>query len=299
MPIIAYQSFNANSSSNHHTLALASQPLTRSTDGNMRKRGHEVLEYPQDPNNLNSPIEGPAFKRRIVTVEKKRYTSTVFGNHISQVWQHFQRELGGMPNIMVIGELDSSHSDFKQIVKGTDLLVEAFPQKKACQSFSAISQSETGSLISQVATGIGYVAYSVSGLNVVFVHVPNDFATNASKVEVFYQQIAEEFKSGGKIIHLVMGDTNQKSLDFTARALNGAFKTTTYKTAASKAELVDTYPLLKTGTNSTGKEMYDVAVYRSDLVEMEKAVYISQSPTGITVTDHCGLGVVVKPKTTI
>ena len=298
MPIIAYQSFNANSSSNHGTQALSFQRFTKDTNVNTKKRKAEVLEYPQDPTDLATPIEGPAFKKEVPFLDKSMHTVNVFGNHISQVWQHFVRELGGMPNIMVIGELDSSHTDFKTIVGGSNVVIESFAQKKACQSFTAISQGGTGSQIAEISTGVGYVAYSVQGLNVVFVHVPNEFATNAEKVKNFYAKIAQDLNSGGKVIHLVLGDTNQKSLNFTANALNSAFSTTAYKTAASQASLIDTYPLLTTGTNSTGKEMYDVAVYRSDLIDMDKAVYISQSPTGITVTDHCGLGVVVTAKTT-
>jgi hypothetical protein len=103
---------------------------------------------------------------------------------------------------------------------------------------------------------------------------------------------------GGDVTHLVLGDTNQKNLSFTADVLNRCLVGTDYQTAATQAALIDTFPLLTTGTNSTGKEMYDVAVYRSDLRDLQKAVYISQSPTGITVTDHCGLGVSVKVKST-
>jgi hypothetical protein len=298
MPIIAYQSFNANSSSNHSTQAVSFQRFTKDTNANTKKRKHDILEYPQDPTDLATPIEGPAFKHEVPFLTKDMHTTNVFGNHISQTWQHFVREFGAMPNIMVIGELDSSHTDFNKIVGGSNVNLESFSQTKACQSFTAISQSDTGSQIKLVASDIGYVAYSVFDLNVVFVHVPNAIATDKGKMQVFYKQVSQKIKMGGDVIHLVLGDTNQKTLSFTADVLNSCFGVTAYQTAASQASLIDTYPLLTTGTNSTGKEMYDVAVYRSDLLDLEKAVYISQSPTGVTVTDHCGLGVSVKVKMT-
>ena len=297
MPIIAYQSFNANSSSEHGDKALSFQRFTKSTNKFSMEQGHEILELPVIPEDTMAVVEGPAYKHEIEKLDKGDHTVQVFGAHITQVYQQFWRELGGMPNIMVIGELDASHPDFKKIVMGTNLDITPFPQKKACQSFTAISQGGPGSMISPLGSGIGFVAYSVMGWNVVFVHVPNEFATNADKVEMFYYKIAKGFNGVGKTIHLVLGDTNQKSANFTANVLNSAFGTTAYQTAASKATMIDTFPSLTMGTNSTGKEMYDVAVYRSDLIDLKQVVYISQSPTGITVTDHCGLGVKIEART--
>jgi hypothetical protein len=53
------------------------------------------------------------------------------------------------------------------------------------------------------------------------------------------------------------------------------------------------------GTNSTGSKMYDIAVYRSDIVDLKKGTaYVSQSSSSVTITDHCGLGLNVELKKT-
>jgi len=298
MPIIAYQSFNANTSSTHGLNSLSFQRFTKSTNKVSRKRGNYVLEYPTDPNHLNEPIEGPANKRRIAEIDEDQHTVGIFGSHISQAWQHFQRQFLGMPDLMVIGEMDSSHEDFKSFVGGSNMTVESFSNKKACQSFSAICQNPQSGQVYKITSGIGYVVYSVYGLNVVFVHVPNEFATKRGQMENFYSKIAQDLNSGGKVIHVVLGDTNQRQTDFTAAVLDRAFGVTCYETASPKASLVDTWPPLTVGTNSNGTLMYDVAVYRSDVLDLKHIAYISQSPTTITVTDHCGLAIQVEQKGT-
>ncbi len=298
MAIIAYQSLNANSSSTHDFKSMSFQRFTKDANKNSRKRDRDILEYPIDPFNLADPIEGPANKRRIADLQNTQHTVSVFGGHVSQVWQHLVREFGGMPDLMVIGEMDSSHQDFESFVSGNNMIVDSFPNKKACQFFSAICQKPQGSQLKSVTSGAGYVVYSVHDFNFVFVHVPNEFTTDAPNLKNFYTKIAQELNGGGKVIHAVLGDTNQKRTGFTADVLNAAFGVTAYQTASPLALLVDTYPPLTIGTNSTGKEMYDVAVYRSDLLDLKKVAYISQSPTSVTVTDHCGLGIHIVAKTT-
>ena len=54
------------------------------------------------------------------------------------------------------------------------------------------------------------------------------------------------------------------------------------------------------GTNSTGTKMSDIAVYRSDAVELKKeTAYVSQSSSSVTITDHCGLGLNVVKKSAL
>ena len=215
---------------------------------------------------------------------------------IASLWQNVYRVLGAMPSIMVCGELDGAHSDFASFVEG-GLDIESSPATKACQCFTRISQTVFGSQIVRLGFGEGYVAYSVSGLNIVFVHVPNRIATKQSDVELFYQDIASRASSGGTTIHLVIGDTNQSSLGFTEGALNNAFSTGAYKNALGSASVSpsDLYGVSQSGTNSTGTKMYDVAVYRSDAVKLVAGpAYISQMSTGLTVTDHCGVAVQIE-----
>lgn len=322
MPLIAYQSFNANSSKDHGLAATSLQRFTRDTNSYVTGLGHKALVLPHDAGHLDSPIEGPA---NLVPVQplqqqnsKKRKrddgdtagpptklmntgTPTVhaFGAQISLLWQNFYRQFGQMPGILVCGELDSSHADFTGLVDGENITVKAIQSAKACQSFTAISQ--TKSLAGFVSSGEGYVVYSIANMNVVFVHVPNSIAKKKEDTKKFYNGIAQTMLGNGKIIHLVIGDTNQGSAEFTKDALNAAFQTQAYTNALDSKTIskVDNYNVTERGTNAKGTQFYDVAVYRSDIVELKKAVaYLSQSSNAITVTDHCGLGVVVELKGT-
>jgi hypothetical protein len=253
--LIAYQSLNSNSSKTHNLAASTMQRYTRETNAYVTGAGHDALVLPHNAMDLTTPIQGPANLVRIAELPEKTRkrklddadaagadnkrrrldgadggTANVFGAQISLLWQNFYRTFGAMPDIMVCGEVDASNDDFKNMVGTKDgddkavLTIDAVIAKAASQSFTAISQ--TGSQITQISSGIGYVAYSVRGLNVVFVHVPNEFATEANRVQEFYRKIASSLLQGGKVIHLVIGDTNQSSLGFTQKALNSAFAPT-------------------------------------------------------------------------
>jgi hypothetical protein len=103
----------------------------------------------------------------------------------------------------------------------------------------------------------------------------------------------------GKMIDLVIGDTNQGSFNFTASVLNVAFGTNAYKNATAGASVnkIDNFNVVEKGTNSNATKMYDVAVYRSDMVALKQpTAYLSQSSGAVTVTDHCGLGVYIERK---
>jgi hypothetical protein len=309
MPIIAYQSFNANASSIHGLASVTDQRFTRDTKKRRVADENEVLQLPIDPENLNTPIEGPANKVPVDGSSERMTTSALVGGQISSVWQNVNREMGHreigqrMPDIMVCGELDMAHEDFKSIVRGA-LDIEASPQTKACQCFSRISQNTHAARINRLGFGPGYVGYSVLGLNVVFVHVPNAIATDKEQVKVFYRAIATSLLTDGNVIHLVIGDTNQPSLQFTEAALNDAFTTKSYKNALPDSEVrpADIYQYKagqkrprEEGTNSAATKMYDVAVYRSDVVKLVGTpVYLSQSSTGQTSTDHCGVVVEIE-----
>ncbi len=298
MPVIAYQSFNANSSTTHGLKALANQPFTRDTNAYVTGKGDSALILPFITGHISAPVEGPAELRPIQRLTSPQ-TVGVFGSHISLLWQNVYRALGAMPDILMCGELDASHNDFVNVVSGPDIALRPVPASRACQSFTAVSQTSLASRIEFVSSGDGYVVYKVRGLTVVFVHVPNRIATSQSEATNFYAAIAKSLQQSGSLIHLVLGDTNQPNLTFTAAALNTAFSTSVYENALTAANLekIDNYNVTERGTNSTGRKMYDVAVFRSDLVELKSPVkYISQSAGGVTVTDHCGLAVKVELK---
>lgn len=298
MPIIAYQSFNANASSNHGVAATTLQRFTRETNARVTKQGQHALVLPILPaeGGISAPVYGPAHLRPIEALESRQAVS-VFGAQIALLWQNFYRQLGGMPDILVCGEMDMSHPDFRGLVTDENLKVDSFSARKACQSFTAISQAPAGCIA--LLQGEGCIVYLVGRLVVVFVHVPNRVARDAKLTQQFYRRIAESIKGHGGIIHLVIGDTNQGSAGFTADVLNAAFATKAYRngTSGSQIEKVDNYQVSERGTNSTGTKMYDVCVYRSDLVHLQAGpVYLSQSSGAVTVTDHCGLAVQVALK---
>jgi hypothetical protein len=310
MPIIAYQSFNANSAIDHGVKSATFQKFTRDTNERVTKEGHRVLVLPydarvetDDPNNerrLAVPHEGPAELKFIESLNGPQAIN-VFGAQIALLWQNFSRVFRAMPDIMVCGELDAGHSDFAKVVTWPDIVTSPVPATKACQSFTAFSQSAHSSKIKELARGQGFVAYDVMGIVVVFVHVPNSVASSAHETESFYTTIASVMKVKGNLIHLVLGDTNQPNFNYTARILNTAFKTDKYRNAGDEATVkkIDNYLVVEKGTNSTGTKMYDVAVYRSDFVELKKpTAYISQSSSAVTITDHCGLAVHVELKPT-
>lgn len=322
MTLIAYQSFNSNSANEHDLSSIAMQTYTLDTNRHVTQLGHKALVLPYIPGNLAAPVEGPAALVPIGALgekpakEKKSgkrkrddsadgddempakaskigaHSALVVGSQIALAWQNFQREFGKMPGIMVCGELDSSHTDFNSMVIDGDITQTPLPSKKACQSFTAYTRNTIASTL--LGQGEGYAVYSVANLNVVFVHVPNAICKKDEKVISFYKNIAQTVLTAGKVIHLVIGDTNQGSPDFTTNTLNSAFQTDAYKSALKGRNVrkIDNWQVSERGTNSTGTSLYDVAVYRSDVVEIIKDVaYLSQSSSATTITDHCGLAI--------
>jgi hypothetical protein len=293
MPTIAYQSFNANSSSTHGLASIAYQGFTRDTNAHATGHGHQALVLPHNPQNLQDAYEGPAHLRPIEALTGPQSVNA-FGAQVSLAYQNFYRAIGAMPDIMVVGEFDASDPEFGNLLGGSNVTVTPHPAKKACQSFTAISQNPVASGISPIKQGEGFVAYSVGTMVVVFVHVPNKVAAKAPDTQQFYRNIAQALGEKGKSIALFIGDTNQPSSGYSAQALNAAFGTDAYVNASGKSGIgkVDNWNVQEGGTNSTGTKMYDIAVYRSDLVNLVAGpVYISQSSGATTVTDHCGLAV--------
>ncbi|WP_237212916.1 hypothetical protein [Falsiroseomonas oryziterrae] len=298
MPVIAYQSFNANSSTTHNLQSISNQHFTKQTNARVTREQHGALVLPTAPGNLVAPVEGPAHLRPIEALGAGSHGSnTVFGTQITLAWQNFYRSFGQMPDIMTIGELDTSHSDFAGMISDPNVRVSPHANNKASQSFTVISQTAVASQLAVLATGVGYVVYSVGGLVVAFVHVPNKLAGSQGATSTFYNGIAAAI-GGSHPIHLVIGDTNQPNAAHTVMALNSSFNTAAYRNAleGKKIAPVDNYLVTQGGTNSTGTQIYDIAVYRSDLCALDDLAYLSQSSGAVTVTDHCGLGVKITRK---
>ena len=299
MPIIAYQSLNANSSSSANLASIKMQRFTKKTNQRVTTHHHEALVLPHNSQDLATPLQGPANKVPIAELESTSHTVEVFGSQIALSWQNFQRELSAMPDIMVIGELNLSDPSLVNMVNGAGVTIKSFEAKKACQSFTAVSQGALAAQIKPLQSGTGYVGYSVGGLVVVFVHVPNAIARSKNATEAFYYKVAHHLNTHGHIIDLVIGDTNQGSFNFTANALNIAFRTHAYTNATDLPSVspIDNFNVTQGGTNSVATKMYDIAVYRSDTVVLKQATaYLSQSSGGVTVTDHCGLAVEIERK---
>ena len=298
MPIIAYQSLNANSSTSHGLASMSFQRFTRDANAHATGGGHQALVLPHEPTNLQDAYHGPAHLRPVESLTGGQPASA-FGAQVSLAYQNFYRAIGAMPDLMVVGEFDASHPDFSGMLGGSGMTVTAHPARKACQSFSAISQNAVASNIGFLGGGEGYVAYSVGDLVVVFVHVPNRIATSAHETQQFYLNIAHSLGARGKYIDLIIGDTNQPRFNFSAEVLNLAFGTTAYVNASSQSGIskFDNWNVTEGGTNSVGTKMYDVAVYRSDIDQLTGGpIYISQSSGAVTVTDHCGLAVGIARK---
>lgn len=115
----------------------------------------------------------------------------------------------------------------------------------------------------------------------------------------FYQKMQSEIIREGKgQIDVIMGDTNQSRLGFTAEVVSDALGKT-FKNAHSAKNFspIDTYDTVAKGTNSVGKKMFDVVVYNADTVTVDKLCYITQQAPFrgdgqvAAVTDHMGVAV--------
>lgn len=291
MPIIiAYQSFNSNASTDHSLAAASAQHFTKMTSAHMVDEGTEVLIQPRGTT-LTEPVQGPAQKLPIAALTGPQ-TVDMFGGQIYMIGQNVVRALGRMPNILVIGELDASHPDFAALVHDPDILVEHRSALRACQSFTVFVPKGDAPHVHFLWADEGCIVYRVYGLNVAFVHVPNRVVTNKSETSAFYWKIANA-PGVHQIVHLVVGDTNQPAMGYTEAVLNDLFVPGLYAGAspAGGIQPQDIHNATFGGTNSTASKMYDVAVYRTDLVPLTGVAYISQSSIGTTVTDHCGIGV--------
>jgi hypothetical protein len=351
VPIIAYQSFNANSSHDHGLKALSHQTFTQAANAHMAQHQHQALVLPHDPNNMTKIYYGPAEKKTPVDLKTFQTQNTdyfmsyveqfrqeydidkpaseiikdpfvmqkmqeymisqtvgVFGGQISAVWANFARTLNAVPDVMVCGEIDASHPDLADAFSDPSITVKVASAQKACQCFSVVSQTALASKIMHISEDVGYVACRISDINVLFVHVPNAMCKKREEMEQWYFKIANNFKSNGQTLDLVIGDTNQGSSDFTRQVLDAAFNVPYQNALGSDKQIskIDSViasstgtgnvynNVVESGTNAGGTAMFDVAVFNSQTIKCNKLVYVSQAATGVTITDHSGLGVDVE-----
>ena len=98
MPVIAYQSFNANSSKSHGLSALTLQRFTKEANKYATGKNQQALVLPSDSMDISTPIEGPAQMKPIEVLVDKQPLQ-VFGTQIALLWQNFYREFGAMPGV--------------------------------------------------------------------------------------------------------------------------------------------------------------------------------------------------------
>jgi hypothetical protein len=259
MPIIAYQSFNANSSNDHSLAATSFQFHTLKANKTALKSRQYVLTHPVLPlgdANMVDAVEGPPNRERVQKLvppeeepkggRKRRRdpddeeeakaeaarakrrkvmqdTRLVQGTHLAAIFQRVQRLMSAMPDLLVVGELDVSHKDYSgQLVTDPRVLVTAHRNDMACQSFSSFSNTAGSSQAKLLHAGVGSVVFSVANTTIAFVHVPNAIAGDKEETRLFYEQIRQDLlKETKACIHMIVGDTNQPGFGHTVASLAG------------------------------------------------------------------------------
>ncbi|AWF82480.1 hypothetical protein BTJ40_17575 [Microbulbifer sp. A4B17] len=306
MPTFAYQSINSNASANCGVGASNSQYFTRMAHNHQasdQDRWHLVMPTaaglkPQ------IPIHGPAqlvAQAPMGYMGKNQHSNAQFLSMIEgkarQTHQHLYRSLGQACDFLVYGEMDGSNSEWNSMQHHAGSLVGSNTTGKACNSFSIHAANTAQHTI--LGSGMGWTAVRTGNVNAVFVHVPNSIAKKQDDAISFYRSINNHLiHAGYGAIDLVMGDTNQGTDSFTADVLSKATGTT-FSDAHSEASIhpSDSYHRSFSGTNSTASKKYDVAIYNTKTIHVNKVDYLSQS-TPVTVngesasaavTDHMGI----------
>jgi len=303
--VIAYQSLNSNSSSNHGVKASNSQQFTRDAHNHSAQSSERwALQLPTSSSDApNVGIHGPAELLRTAEsgfMDKGQHSDADFLSMVEgkalQIHQNAIRAFPKACDLLVFGELDSNNPEWSGLSKKAGALLESSTPNKACNCFSVHSPG-SGAFTDKIAEGTGWIAVKCSNVIAVFVHVPNSIATNEAATTLFYKNINNEVLGAGKgAIDIVMGDTNQPNDTFTQRVVStalGASFSDAYpgKTIAP----ADSYQKEFSGTNAKGTKKYDVAVYNTKSIKKINVIYLSQfASTGTSVaavTDHMGIAV--------
>ncbi|AQS88776.1 hypothetical protein AA101099_2275 [Neoasaia chiangmaiensis NBRC 101099] len=326
MPVIVYQSFNSagskvvGGSSNY--AKLVAQRFTRDANKYAVDNGHNALVMPETTPVPSGPLQGPANLVPVTALPSGNNPSlnecaqprSLMGSHVNQIWQHCSREIGQQaPAILVCGELhDPAEASGGALVALPDKVRRVVSEPSRAgkylnnQAFTCFS--DKGPLVEFLASGNGYVVYRLHDLLIAFVHVPNEISKDNQKTISFYREISRNIQ--GRPLDVVIGDTNQKGQNFTARALQELYGgTRTYENAIDPAHINTVDTLIgprngpyrgdgRSGTNAKATEAFDVAVYCRETVSCPRGFYISQSSTGTTASDHLGICVEVERAST-
>ncbi len=304
MPTIAYQSMNANSSSEHNVKSLNSQQHTRMAHDHFatEKSDAMILDYPTNQHFPGMAIPGPANALRSSpsgTMDKGNHSdiefSQMLGYKVLQIRQSVIHNFGDGLDLLTLGELDHTNVEFNTFNQFAGIpLPLTSSQSKACQNFSMYLG---GGLPAKVlGADTGWCAVDFAGLVVVFVHVPNAIAKDMILTVRFYKGIQTAL--GGRVIDIVMGDTNQANAAFTPACITTAMGGGINFLDAHPGDTItpfDSYKLTMEGTNSKLDRKYDVAVYNSKTVRMERCMYFTpqvrgnENNTAHTVSDHMGI----------
>lgn len=305
MAIFFYQSINSSSSHTQSVAASNSQRFTVQTHNNQAaNQAAWRLSLPVasggDP---ATPVQGPAYLQASETqgymargAHSDQQYKSMLESKARESHQHMQRNFGTACDLYVIGELNAANPGWHGLSDHVGNLFSAVTTGKACNSFSAFAVKP--GIFVELGAGMGWAAYCVLNINVVFVHVPNSIATKASQVVDFYRAINQTVKAKtGMDIDLVMGDTNQQNPSFTAKCVGAAIGKT-FITVHSQSEVnpYDAYERSFGGTNSNASRMYDTAVYNSATARSVDYIYLSQAGDSrhggaAALTDHMGLAV--------
>jgi len=230
--------------------------------------------------------------------DMKILLSSKFQESMQQIMRNFEHRT---PDVTVIGELDASHSDFSGVSQHAGAFVSSVTTGKACNSFSVFNANQNSVFNPNVIqSGMGWVAVALptatdQSIVAVFVHVPNVEAGSIATQTAFYQRIRKALP--GRQVDIVMGDTNQGSGGVTPAAVSAAFSSTFVDAADAEGGIqpMDMHEGDFGGTNSTGSNRYDVAVFNSQTRQKIKFEYVSQRTSALSgsmdtaITDHMGI----------
>lgn len=290
MPSFAYQSFESSASSNHNAYAILNRRFTQSTNARVTGEGVQALIPPVNPDMPSEIYEGPMQLLPVLGNDTVDTNVILLQSHLANVFRHAHSNLEEDLCAFVCGELDVSGQDFAAMRSFPNLDAHVVAATRNCQCFTGFINKSMSGIAQPLVGGTGYYAFLIGGMSVVFVHVPNRICSSESEIANFYSGINNTLVQGGAPgIDIVLGDTNQQSANFTRTCLQSLNQGSYANAHEGAIEPVDTYLYSTGGTNSGGDKMYDVCVYNSSRVSIDRIAYVSQSSTGSTVTDHMGL----------
>lgn len=333
--VIAYQSLNSNSSTDHNLAASTSQVHLRTaqrTLSSLYPQGSGALKYPTNPGvephvALQGPaqlipvaedtfmdVQKPSKKRKrsemesdedAAFIEAQARTLSMVEGKALQIYQQAYRDVHEQCDLIVFGELDSTHPDWKSIPASAGKRVKSSIFPKACNCFS-LHSSGSDSKVQFIGEGEGWCAAKCKGVLVVFVHVPNSLAAKRDQAISFYKNIKNKVltATGGGVIDVIMGDTNQPSDTFSPDVISkGLDQTFLDAHTADHISPTDTWAkdgVKHKGTNSVDTKKFDVAMYNTATVKNINVKYFTQfsfaSEKAAAYTDHMGILVKVEKK---